>query len=182
VVEQEVPLFDRAQQRLFANGGFSAAESWHIHRDMLSTEKKDQYDPRVASRIAAGEAMRAADYVQLLRERDEICAEVATLMRGFDAFVYPTTAAIAPTIAEASASDEAYVALNLKLLRNPGLVNAIDGCAASVPCHPEGTPPVGFSVAGTRGTDSHVLAVAQTVEALLSGGDEAPAAKKARTS
>ena len=38
----------------------------------------------------------------------------------------------APTIEEAGASDSAYVALNLKLLRNPGLVNALDG-SASIP-------------------------------------------------
>ena len=64
-------------------------------------------------------------------------------------------------------SDEAYVALNLKLLRNPGLVNALDGCAASLPCHAPGDAPVGFSVAGMRGTDAHVLGVAQAIEAVL---------------
>ena len=31
-----------------------------------------------------------------------------------------------------AASDEAYVATNLKLLRNTGLVNALDGCAAAL--------------------------------------------------
>ena len=64
-------------------------------------------------------------------------------------------------------SDAAYVALNLKLLRNPGLVNALDGCAASLPCHVPGEAPVGFSVAGMRGTDAHVLGVAQAIEAVL---------------
>ena len=73
-------------------------------------------------------------------------------MAPFDAFIYPTVAVLphrartidqqrtsgtpathtcvprlgqlaAPTIEEAGASDSAYVALNLKLLRNPGLVN-----------------------------------------------------------
>jgi aspartyl-tRNA(Asn)/glutamyl-tRNA(Gln) amidotransferase subunit A len=48
-------------------------------------------------------------------------------MAPFDAFIYPTVALAAPTIEAAGASDSAYVALNLKLLRNPGLVNGLDG-------------------------------------------------------
>ena len=43
-------------------------------------------------------------------------------MAPFDALIYPTVPVPAPTIEAAGASDSAYVALNLKLLRNPGLV------------------------------------------------------------
>jgi len=89
-------------------------------------------------------------------------------MAPFDALIYPTVPMPAPTIEAAGASDSAYVALNLKLLRNPGLINALDGCAASLPCHAPGEAPVGFTVAGMRGTDAHVLGVAQAVEAVLS--------------
>ena len=49
----------------------------------------------------------------------------------------------------------------------PTQVNALDGCAASLPCHVPGEAPVGFSVAGMRGTDAHVLGVAQAIEAVL---------------
>ena len=86
-----------------------------------------EYDPRVASRIAAGEPSRAADYIQLSRDRAEIIAEATELMAPFDALIYPTVPMPAPTIEAAGASDSAYVALNLKLLRNPGLVSALDG-------------------------------------------------------
>ena len=38
----------------------------------------------------------------------------------------------------------------------------------AVPCrHVPGEAPVGFSVAGMRGTDAHVLGVAQAIEAVL---------------
>ena len=39
-----------------------------------------EYDPRVASRIAAGEPSRAADYIQLARDRAEIIAEATELI------------------------------------------------------------------------------------------------------
>lgn len=162
-----MPLFDRAQKALYANGGFAAPEAWHAHREMLATPKRELYDPRVASRIAAGEACRSADFIQLARDREAIVGEAAELLRGFDAYIAPTTATTAPTIADAGASDEAYVKLNLLLLRNTGLVNALDGCAASLPCHADGTAPVGFMVAGPQGADAHVLAVAQSIEAVL---------------
>ena len=180
-----MPLFDRAQKALYANGGFAAPEAWHAHRALLSTpSKRDLYDPRVASRIAAGEACRGADFIQLARDREAIVGEAAELLRGFDAYIAPTTATTAPTIADAGASDEAYVKLNLLLLRNTGLVNALDGCAASLPCHADGAAPVGFMVAGAQGADAHVLAVAQSIEAVLQddgdGGEAGGGAKKPR--
>ena len=46
-------------QELFAGGGFAAPEATHIHRPLLETHAAD-YDPNVASRIAAGEARSAA--------------------------------------------------------------------------------------------------------------------------
>ena len=88
-------------------------------------------------------------------------------MAPFDALIFPTCAIVAPAIDATAASDEAYVATNLKLLRNTGLINALDGCAASIPCHAPDAPPVGFAVAGMRGADAHVLGVAQAVEAVI---------------
>ena len=57
--------------------------------------------------------------------------------------VFPTVPIVAPTIADADKNDDAYVELNLKLLRNPGLINLLDGCAVSLPCHAPHEAPVG---------------------------------------
>ena len=35
----DAPVLDRAQAKLFANGGFAAAEAWHAHRDLLATSQ-----------------------------------------------------------------------------------------------------------------------------------------------
>ena len=92
------------------------------------------------------------------------------MLQPFDAMIYPTIAITAPTIAEADASDEAYGALNLLLLRNTGLTNILDGCAVSLPCHRSGEAPVGLTVAGMGGEDARVLSVASAVETALSDG------------
>jgi aspartyl-tRNA(Asn)/glutamyl-tRNA(Gln) amidotransferase subunit A len=55
----------------------------------------------------------------------------------------------------------------MHILRNPGLINFLDGCAASVPCHEPGSGPVGLMVCGTAGTDRHTLAVAAALERAL---------------
>src|SRR6185437_5059962 len=53
---------------LNAKGGFSAAESWAWHRALIA-KKANVYDPRVVNRIRRGEALSAADYVDLLALR-----------------------------------------------------------------------------------------------------------------
>jgi len=85
--------------------------------------------------------------------------------------LYPTCAITAPTIAEVDGSDAEYARYNLLLLRNTGLINLLDGCAATLPCHRSGEAPVGISVAGLAMRDKHILAVAQGVEAALRAAD-----------
>src|SRR5262249_60227040 len=84
---------------------------------------------------------------------------------------------VAPTIAEASPSHDAYFHWNLRILRNTGLVNFLDGCAASLPCHAAGDAPVGLTVCGVAMTDHHVLAAARAIEQVLTtirGGRKSP--------
>ncbi len=74
---------------------------------------------------------------------------------------------LAPAIDEAGASDEAYFRWNARILRNTGLVNFLDGCAATLPCQVPGEAPVGLSVCGVALSDRHVLAVASAIERAL---------------
>ena len=83
------------------------------------------------------------------------------------AIVMPTLPCVAPPIAAADASDEDYFRCNLRLLRNCGLINFLDGCAVTLPCHAPGAAPVGFMVCGTEGSDRRILAVAAAIERAL---------------
>jgi aspartyl-tRNA(Asn)/glutamyl-tRNA(Gln) amidotransferase subunit A len=164
VEEIDAPVFTRAQQ-LFRNGGLAGAESWHIHRGRR--DKFDAMDPRVAQRLVLGEKFSAADYIEILHERAATIREADAVVAPYDAMIYPTVAAIPPTIAEVSATDEAYFDWNLTVLRNTGIANVLDGCAATIPCHRPGEAPVGLTIAGVGGNDRRTLAVAAAVQTVV---------------
>ena len=164
VEEKPVPAFDR-QAEYFKGGGYAGAESYYIHRHSL--ERLDEYDPRVGKRILLAKDFSAADYLALGDLRRSFMREIEALAAPYDAIVMPTTACTAPTIAETEASLDDYVRWNMRILRNPGLINFLDGCAASVPCHEPGTAPVGLMVCGTAHTDRQTLAVAAALERAL---------------
>jgi len=166
--ERAVPAFDR-QPEYFKGGGFAGAEAYAIHRRWQ--DRLAEYDPRVAQRVLLGKDIGAADYVDLLQLRAEYIRTVEALAAPYDALLMPTAPVVAPTIAEAGASDEAYFQWNARILRNPGVVNFLDGCAASIPCHAPGDAPVGLSLFGPAMSDRRVLAAAAAVERLLGAGD-----------
>jgi aspartyl-tRNA(Asn)/glutamyl-tRNA(Gln) amidotransferase subunit A len=165
VEERPAPVFERRSE-YFARGGFAAAEAYHIHRPHL--HRLAECDPRVSARIQLGKDIPAADYVALRGIREAAMREYEALAAPFDAIAMPTTPCVAPTIAEADASDEAYARWNLRLLRNPAFINFVDGCAVSLPCHEPGAAPVGLMLCGAAMGDRRLLAVAAAVERALS--------------
>ncbi len=149
-----------------ASGGFSAAESWAWHRKLLAVHERD-YDPRVALRIRRGESMSAADYIDLVNARRDWIRRMVHEMRGFDAMLSPTVPCVAPPIAPLLADDRAFFATNALLLRNPSVVNLLDGCALSLPCHVSAEMPVGLMVWSGALQDDVVLDVSLAIEAAL---------------
>jgi len=145
---------------------FSPSEAWAWHRHLLAA-REAEYDPRVAMRIRLGAAMSAADYIDLLHARCAWIAKVEAAMTGFDAMLSPTVPIIAPPIAPLIASDDAFFATNALLLRNPSLVNMLDGCALSLPCHAPGEMPVGLMVWSGALRDDAVLDASLAIEAAL---------------
>jgi aspartyl-tRNA(Asn)/glutamyl-tRNA(Gln) amidotransferase subunit A len=168
LTEKPVLVFDR-QGEYFKGGGFAGAEAYAIHRK--NAERLGEYDPRVAKRVLLGKDLSAADYVDLGLLRAEFQREVEALLAPYDAFLLPTVPCIAPPIAEVNASDEAYFRWNTRILRIVGLVNFLDGCAVSLPCHARAhlpaQAPVGLMVSGPAMSDRRVLAVAAAVERAL---------------
>jgi aspartyl-tRNA(Asn)/glutamyl-tRNA(Gln) amidotransferase subunit A len=150
-----------------ATGGFSPPEAWAYHRARLATEEA-RYDPRVAARIRRGATMMAADYIDLLRARRDWIARMETALAGVDALLSPTVPCVAPPLAPLIADDTTFFATNARLLRNPSLVNLLDGCALSMPCQPSGTLPVGLMLWSTAMRDDALLDAALAVEAALS--------------
>jgi aspartyl-tRNA(Asn)/glutamyl-tRNA(Gln) amidotransferase subunit A len=146
-------------------GGISAAESYAVHRPRLANDAA-RYDPRVLIRIVRGREQDAADYIDLVNIRAHFITRVARRIRKFDAVLMPTVPIVAPVLADLT-SDDAYVKANGLALRNPSIVNFIDGCAITLPCHDPGTAPVGLSLFGLANTDADLLSVARIVEPIV---------------
>jgi aspartyl-tRNA(Asn)/glutamyl-tRNA(Gln) amidotransferase subunit A len=87
-------------------------------------------------------------------------------LEGFDAIICPTVPIVAPPLADLD-DDKQYTRINLLALRNPTVINLIDGCAASVPMHQEGEPPTGLMVSGLADQDTAVLRIAAWIEERL---------------
>ena len=167
VSEIELPEL-AAAAALQRGGGLPAAESWAWHRLRLASRKAD-YDPRVALRICRGEALGAADYIDLLKERRAWISAMESALNGVDALLSPTVPIVAPRIQPLIDSDDAFFATNALLLRNPSLVNLLDGCALSLPCHREGEWPVGLMIWGVHDGDERVLGASLAIEQALRG-------------
>lgn len=163
IVPFEFPELKRLPQ-INAAGGLTAAEAWHWHKQLLA-ERGDAYDQRVAMRIRRGEQLGAADYIELLAERRAMQARAAGLLREADAWLMPTVAVRPPRL-DALRSDEAFFATNGLVLRNPSVLNFLDGCAVSLPM-PAAEQGMGLSVGGLNGRDARVLQVAGAIEAAL---------------
>jgi len=167
--EIELAPLDRLAD-INAAGGFPAAESWAFHRRWLA-DREAEYDPRVARRIKRGAAMSAADYIDLIAARRAWIASMESALQGCDAVLSPTVPMVAQPLAPLVADDEAFFATNGLLLRNPSIVNFLDGCALSVPCHVEGELPVGLMVWSTACRDDAVLDAGLAIEAAIAGSD-----------
>lgn len=149
-----------------AGGGFSPVEAWAWHRRHLASHEA-LYDPRVAQRIRRGESMSGADYIDLLAARRDWIVRMQAALQGFDALLSPTVPIVAPAIAPLRESDEAFFATNARLLRNPSVINLLDGCAISLPCHAPGEFPVGLMVWHGALEDDRVLDASLAIEAAL---------------
>ncbi len=159
-----VPEFDEIP-RINAKAGFAAPEALAWHLDLI-TERGPDYDPRVLVRINRGKEQSALDYLKLLDDRARLIAAVEKRLGCYDVIAMPTVPTIAPPIAALDKDDD-FGRINLLALRNPTVINMIDGCAISLPMHTPGSAPTGLMLAGLRGRDHALFSIAAAVEALL---------------
>lgn len=170
IVEARVAGLDEWTQHPAGSGGIAAPEAYAWHRNLLA-EQRSGYDPRVATRLDRGAQVLAADYIENLEFRRRWIRRMGQILSGFDGMLLPTVAIAAPAIEPLASDDGLYHRTNGRILRNTSLVNFLDGCALTVPCHEPGEAPVGLMLAGPAMADATVLAAGRAIEAALS--DEA---------
>lgn len=162
IIELPMPMLAEAREL----NRFSPIEAFAWHRELLAA-REGLYDHRVVQRILAGRNHSAADLPALHAARRNWIARVESAMNGYDAMLMPTVPIVAPRTEALLASDEAFFEANGLLLRNPSLINLLDGCALSLPCHRAGDLPVGLMVAAPAMADARVMAIGSAIEALL---------------
>jgi aspartyl-tRNA(Asn)/glutamyl-tRNA(Gln) amidotransferase subunit A len=142
-----------------------SAEAYEIHRELLASGR-DLYDPYIATRLAAGSEIAAADYITMHRDRAAVCAEVAALTRPFDALILPTTPTLPPALAGLQGTD-LLMKTSARILRNTALSNYLDRPTITIPGHAPGTVPTGVSLIGSHRHDRRLLAIAAGLEDII---------------
>lgn len=154
---------------MMRTGGFSPAESYAWHRHLLA-QSADRYDPRVAHRIQIGANMMAHEYIDLLHGRADWIQRIEARLQHFDAVLSPTTAITAPLLCDVAPGperDAEFFRINGLLLRNTAVVNTLDGCGITLPCHAPGELPVGLMAWHGAMHDDAILQLALLLEPLL---------------
>lgn len=154
-------------RRVTSSGGISPPEAFAIHRDLIAT-RPDLIDPIFLARLRKGGEVRAADYIDALRQRSAIMVEVHARTHSFDAILMPTCPVVAPQISDVQ-HPEAFESMSALILQNCGLANFLDRPALSVPIHQPAAPPVGMMLIGQHGHDDELLRLGVSVETALSG-------------
>jgi len=129
----------------------------------------DVFDPVVQSRLRAALDLGAAQYLHARTRLDALRRSAAERTAAFDAWITPTTPLVASALAQHAALDAA-LAWNRRALRNTRPGNIFDQCAVSIPLaqRTTGAPPTGLQIACPRGEDARLLAIAMSVERVLS--------------
>jgi aspartyl-tRNA(Asn)/glutamyl-tRNA(Gln) amidotransferase subunit A len=167
VVEVRLPQLARIPE-INRQGGLIAAEAYAIHQlNIDSPERAASYDQRIVARIRRGQDISAAGYIGIMQERAALNRELDAIADDYDVLLMPTVAVIPPKLAPLESDDALFLATNGLVLRNTTVINFIDGCALSLPCHAEGEAPVGLMLAATNGNDQKLLRIGMAIETLL---------------
>jgi allophanate hydrolase len=150
------PLLEAAT--LLYGGSFvaerHAAVGEHIaaHEDLIG----ETLDPVVATIILDGAKHSAVSYLADRARLDQLAAQAATVLEGFDALLTPTTTCH-PTMEEVRADP---VGVNARLGRYTNFCNLLDLAALAVPACSVGTGPFGIMLTGPAGSDARLASLA----------------------
>lgn len=162
----ELPLPELAELDFInARGGITAWEAWQWHQHYAQSQP-EAYDPQVLTRINRGSLLNEEDAAELYQLRADWKQRVEQAVAPFDGILMPTVPLIAPTLTELD-DPARYMQVNLLMLRNTSVINMLDGCSISLPCHQPGAAPVGLMLSSTHGNDAALLSWAAAIETTL---------------
>lgn len=127
-------------------------EGYAVHRQALA-ESGEVFAPRVRQRLEQGEAVSAADYIEIVRRRGPMMRSARERLAGVEAVVGPTMLTPAPRLADLEAGEP--IRLDTRVVNWLGL------CAVSVPCgFTSRGLPVGLQLIGKPFDEATILRLA----------------------
>lgn len=136
------------------------AEAYAIHEHDLKT-RPDDYAAITRARLSVGAEVSAADYIQALRRRRQLCLEYGAAMDGLNALV--TACSLAPAAKIADMAGPPYFAARGRLLMAP--FNMVGAPALSVCAGFTGSGlPLSIQIAGRPFEDATVLRIGHAYE------------------
>jgi aspartyl-tRNA(Asn)/glutamyl-tRNA(Gln) amidotransferase subunit A len=160
--DEAMPEFDGMAEVNANGGGITPAEAYAVHRERLA-KRGDDIDQNVRRRIERARDVSAADYIWMLRRRAELVRAMDRRMADLDVLAMPTSAVVAPLLAELEAPDE-FARRNAMALRNTTGWNFFDCCAISLPLPRDGGLPTGLMLVARNGHDERLFRIASAVE------------------
>ena len=123
---------------------------------------RDEFDPRISSRLARADEVDAVSYRKTLNLRDKLIKAYQTEMSN-QILLLPTVPIMPPSLSELQTSDEEYNRVNLQVLRNPTIANVMDCCSISLPFKSD-TDTIGVMLTANALHDYSLLDVAKSCE------------------
>lgn len=165
IVERPLPALGDVDY-VGISAGIVAAEAHWWHEPLIAT-RAPLYDSEILSILRAGGEVSGLDYVRLRRQRRRGAARIEEALQQYDYVLMPTVPVVAPILQSLAGDRVQSMLTNALLLRNPSLVNFLDWCALTLPCHRRGEAPVGLTVAAPRGHDAMLLAIGASIQKCL---------------
>lgn len=145
-----------------------AAEAAQVH-DGLALRRPEHIAPDIRSRLEAGRAIAAVDYIKAQRLRTALTHDVSAVLIGpSSVMVTPTVLTVASPVDAVIQQDDRSIPVRTVLTRLTSPFNLTGMPAISIPCGVDAAGfPVGLHIGGKLGDDALVLATAAAFEAAL---------------
>lgn len=143
------------------------AEAAWVHRAALAVGAPG-FSELVLPALKAGRALAAADYIDALKARERVCAELDALLAGVDALVLPTSAVLPPLRGQDEIEVEGGRTTVREAVLGQTLPFSLCGLPTlSVPVGLVDGLPMGLQLVGRRDGDASLLALGRWIEAAV---------------
>ncbi len=143
------------------------AEAAWVHRAALAVSAPG-FSELVLPALKAGRALAAADYIDALKARERVCAELDALLAGVDALVLPTSAVLPPLRGQDEIEVEGGRTTVREAVLGQTLPFSLCGLPTlSVPVGLVDGLPMGLQLVGRRDGDAALLALGRWIEAAV---------------